>query len=96
MGGGGSHKRPRGALKLTHHVHTTSHTQNNRHRNEIVQLESGVHSISTTPKFGIGQRCFLIKAPGEGGGNVLWDCISFLDADTVAAVEALGCVMRDA
>ena len=38
-------------------------------------------SIWTEPKFGIGQRAILIKTPL---GNVLWDCITFIDAETVA------------
>lgn len=66
------------------HIHTL------RHRNEIAELEPGVHTITTTPKFGIGQRCFLV--PDGSGGNVLWDCVSFVDQETVAAVKALGYV----
>ena len=43
--------------------------------------------IGTTPSFAIGQRALLVRTPS---GNVLWDCISLLDDDTVAAVEHLG------
>lgn len=67
------------------HTHTTC-----RHRNEVAELEPGVHTITTTPKIGIGQRCILV--PDGSGGNVLWDCVSFVDEETVAAVEALGYV----
>ncbi len=67
---------------------------NRRYRNEIVELEPGVHSITTVPKFGIGQRCVLIQNNIYGnGGNVLWDCVSFLDAPTLEAVKALGYVL---
>ena len=43
--------------------------------------------IGTEPKFAIGQRALLV--PGAGG-NLLWDCISLLDDETVAAVDDLG------
>ena len=43
--------------------------------------------IGTEPKFAIGQRALLV--PGEGG-NLLWDCVTYLDDDTVAAVNDLG------
>lgn len=43
--------------------------------------------IYTTPKVGIGQRCALIKTPA---GNILWDCITFLDGPTIAQINALG------
>lgn len=73
----------------TAYPHTLTHTllYLYRHRNEITQLEAGVHAIQTTPKFGIGQRCILVQARG---GNVLWDCVSLVNDETIAAVEALG------
>ncbi|WP_206170816.1 MBL fold metallo-hydrolase [Phragmitibacter flavus] len=43
--------------------------------------------IGTEPKFGIGQRALLLRTPQ---GNVLWDCISYLDEQTVAAIQNLG------
>lgn len=57
------------------------------HRNEIRALEPGLTGIGTTPAFAIGQRALLIETPE---GNVLWDCISLLDAETVAAVRERG------
>jgi len=57
------------------------------HRNEIAVEEPGLHSIHTSPQFGIGQRALLVQTPE---GNLLWDCVSLLDADTIAAVTALG------
>ena len=53
------------------------------HRDELY----GLPAIGTDPRFGIGQRALLV--PGEGG-NVLWDCITYLDDATVEAVNALG------
>ena len=44
-------------------------------------------SIWTEPKVAIGQRAVLIKTPL---GNVLWDCITFLDGETVDWIKGLG------
>jgi glyoxylase-like metal-dependent hydrolase (beta-lactamase superfamily II) len=55
--------------------------------NAIRQEEDGLYSIRTTPQFGIGQRALLARSPS---GNVLWDCLTLLDAETYAAVQALG------
>jgi hypothetical protein len=49
--------------------------------------EPGILGIGTQPQFAIGQRALLIQTPG---GNVLWDCISFLDDATVTLIKALG------
>jgi glyoxylase-like metal-dependent hydrolase (beta-lactamase superfamily II) len=57
------------------------------HHNDIRRLEDNLHGIGTEPKFAIGQRALLVQAPG---GNVLWDCVSLIDAATVEAVEGLG------
>jgi hypothetical protein len=57
------------------------------HRNSMHEHEPGVTGIGTEPHFGIGQRAVLVRTPA---GNVLWDCIAFLDAATVTAIKALG------
>lgn len=57
------------------------------HWNAWRQLEPGLFGIGTTPAFAIGQRALLVQTDA---GNVLWDCISFIDAATVALVRALG------
>ncbi len=44
-------------------------------------------SIWTKPKFAIGQRAVLIRTGKE---NVLWNCISFLDAETIEWINGLG------
>jgi len=57
------------------------------HRNTLFQEGEGIWGISTVPAFGIGQRALLIRTEE---GNILWDCVSLIDADTVALIEALG------
>jgi hypothetical protein len=56
-------------------------------RNAFRRYEPGLYGIETFPHFAIGQRALLIC--GEEG-NVLWDCLSFLDEATVDLVKALG------
>ncbi|MCX7380283.1 MAG: MBL fold metallo-hydrolase, partial [Alphaproteobacteria bacterium] len=43
--------------------------------------------IGTTPSFAIAQRALLLRHPQ---GNILWDCITFLDEATIELVTALG------
>ncbi|OLN88184.1 Uncharacterized protein YmaE [Colletotrichum chlorophyti] len=51
------------------------------------KYNSNCVSISTTPQFAIGQRAFLLRSPG---GNILWDCLTYIDDDTVRRVKELG------
>ncbi|KAF4212317.1 hypothetical protein CNMCM5878_001420 [Aspergillus fumigatiaffinis] len=46
-------------------------------------------SIQTVPKFAIGQRAFLCL-DRNGSGNVLWDCITYLDDETIRHINSLG------
>ena len=57
------------------------------HFNGWRQHEPGIIGIGTQPQFAIGQRALLIRTPN---GNVLWDCISMLDAATVTLINGLG------
>lgn len=57
------------------------------HRNIFYREGEGVWGIGTEPKFAIGQRALLIESPT---GNVLWDCVSLIDSDTIARVQELG------
>jgi hypothetical protein len=57
------------------------------HRNRIEEHEPGLTGIGTEPSFAIGQRALLVRSPD---GNVLWDCVTLIDDETIAAVEALG------
>jgi len=47
----------------------------------------GVTGIGTRPGVGIGQRALLVRSPA---GNVLWDCIGYLDDELAAQVRDLG------
>ncbi|RAL01161.1 putative metallo-beta-lactamase domain protein [Aspergillus ibericus CBS 121593] len=44
-------------------------------------------TIHTTPKLAIGQRAFLLCTPH---GNILWDCLTYLDDRTIAHIHSLG------
>ncbi|MDQ2906596.1 MAG: MBL fold metallo-hydrolase [Chloroflexota bacterium] len=57
------------------------------YRNEFKEHEPGLTGIGTTPAFAIGERALLVQ--GEQG-NVLWDCMSLIDDETVADIERLG------
>jgi hypothetical protein len=47
----------------------------------------GLFSLKIRPAFAIAQRAFLILHPD---GNILWDCVSLIDAATVRRIEGLG------
>ena len=57
------------------------------HKNIIIREEQNVSSIRTEPIFGIGQRALLIETKQ---GNILWDCISLIDDDTITEIENRG------
>ena len=57
------------------------------HRGDVRDCEPGLVGIGCEPSFAIGQRALLVRSPD---GNVLWDCITLLDDDLAARVEALG------
>jgi glyoxylase-like metal-dependent hydrolase (beta-lactamase superfamily II) len=59
------------------------------HHNVFKLQEPNLTGIGTEPTFAIGQRALLIQSPG---GNVLWDTVSLIDDETIAAVNALGVV----
>lgn len=50
-------------------------------------LDSRITSICTSPKFAIGQRCVLLET---SQGNILWDCITYLDQATVDFIASRG------
>jgi len=56
-------------------------------RNRFAEEGPGLVGIGTEPAFAIGQRALLVETPE---GNVLWDCISYLDDDTVAEINRRG------
>jgi hypothetical protein len=57
------------------------------HVNAYREHEPHLIGIGTQPAFAIGQRALLIVT---AQGNVLWDCISLLDAATITLIKALG------
>ncbi len=66
---------------------TTLAEMRSHYRNELTKEEPGLTSIVTSPAFAIGQRALLARTPA---GNLLWDCISYLDDETIANVRRLG------
>jgi hypothetical protein len=65
---------------------TLERLQNDRH-NRIQEEALRLVGIGTEPEFAIGQRALLLQS---AGGNLLWDCISLLDGQTIAEVNARG------
>jgi hypothetical protein len=57
------------------------------YRNQIREEEPGLWSIQTTPAFAINQRAFLVQTLE---GNLLWDCVTFIDEATIDSVRRLG------
>jgi hypothetical protein len=53
----------------------------------IREEEPGLVGIGVEPSFAIGQRALIVLTDG---GNVMWDCISLLDDEAKARIEALG------
>lgn len=60
-----------------------------KYRNEIRidPHNSNMYSIWTVPTFAIGQRAILIRTPS---GNILWDCVSYIDNETIEKIKNLG------
>lgn len=54
---------------------------------EMLDGDDRFWSIWTEPKFAIGQRAILIRTPH---GNILWDCITLIDGETVEWINSLG------
>lgn len=57
------------------------------HQGDVRQEGPGVVGIGTRPSLAIGQRALLVQSTA---GNVLWDCVTYLDDDLIAEVERLG------
>jgi glyoxylase-like metal-dependent hydrolase (beta-lactamase superfamily II) len=57
------------------------------YKNKMTKEEEGLYSIKTSPNFGIGQTAYLVVS---NGFNVLWDCITFLDIETIKFIHDLG------
>ncbi|CAH0347248.1 MBL fold metallo-hydrolase [Bacillus sp. CECT 9360] len=57
------------------------------YKNMITCEETGLYSIETAPNFAIGQTAYLIQ---NDGFNLLWDCLTYLDENTVNQLNELG------
>jgi glyoxylase-like metal-dependent hydrolase (beta-lactamase superfamily II) len=57
------------------------------HRIELRELEPGLVGIGVTPSLAIGQRALLVRT---ANGNLLWDCVGYIDDAAVAAIRARG------
>lgn len=66
---------------------TTLAALHGHHTNAFTELAPGITTISTEPKVGIGQRAYLIQGPA---GNVLWDCIAYLDDAAIDGIQRRG------
>ncbi len=56
------------------------------HRAEI-RDDHGILGIGCEPSFAIGQRALLVKS---AAGNVLWDCVPYIDDEIVERIAAEG------
>ena len=54
---------------------------------DVRDLEPGLSGLGVTPHLGIGQRACLVQTPA---GNLLWDCVGFIDDAGIAAVRERG------
>ena len=61
--------------------------QSKTYNNAILTEEKHLHSITTKPEFGIGQTAYLVQTDKF---NLLWDCIAYIDEETVEKVNELG------
>jgi glyoxylase-like metal-dependent hydrolase (beta-lactamase superfamily II) len=57
------------------------------HHNRLEEEASQLLGIGTEPEFAIGQRALFLQSPK---GNLLWDCVTLLDDQTAAEVDARG------
>src|SRR5438105_15825870 len=57
------------------------------HHNRFEEEAPQLLGIGTEPQFAIGQRALLLQLPG---GNLLWDCVTLLDDETVTRMKTLG------
>ena len=57
------------------------------HRIALRDLEPGLLGVGVDPAVGIGQRAILVLT---AAGNLLWDCIGYIDDAAVAAIRERG------
>lgn len=66
---------------------TTLEEMAGQYRNQLELEEEGLYSLHTTPEFGIAQTAYLVK---NDRFNLLWDCITYIDNETVEKINKLG------
>jgi len=66
---------------------TTLGAMRHTYFNSFRRLEPGLMGLGTFPAFAIGQRALLLRT---SVGNILWDCVSFIDDATTTIIAALG------
>jgi hypothetical protein len=69
----------------------TTHEELARTHSVRIEDESGLVALGLSPDFAINQRALLV--PTEGG-NLLWECLSAVTDEAVAAIRARGGVER--
>jgi hypothetical protein len=69
----------------------TTHADLVRTHSVRIQDESGITALRLSPDFAINQRALLV--PTESG-NILWECLSAVTAEALAAIQAMGGVQR--
>ncbi|QQE77082.1 hypothetical protein [Alicyclobacillus sp. SO9] len=62
-------------------------THSGTFRNEFLYEEDGLYSVTTTPRFAIGQTAYVVKT---NDFSLLWDCITYMDDETLRAVRREG------
>lgn len=74
---------PRSGQKWT----TLEELKKGNYTNQFTEVEPGLYSIHTVPQVGIGQNAYLVTTPE---GNILWDCITYIDDETIQKINELG------
>jgi len=57
------------------------------HRIDLREIDRDIWGVGVSPSLGIGQRALLVRTPR---GNVLWDCVGFIDDASVRKIKELG------
>ena len=81
----GIHRWKNGFVR--HVEHSLLQMQKDGFCNEFREHEPHLIGIGTVPTFAIGERALLLQTQQ---GNVLWDCMSLIDDETVREIERLG------
>ncbi|HVB13504.1 MAG TPA: hypothetical protein VNH38_01945 [Candidatus Dormibacteraeota bacterium] len=66
---------------------TTLAEMQGSYRTEVRELEPDLLQLTTQPSFGIGQRALVVRT---ADGNLLWDCLSYLDPTTAKCLSDWG------